>query len=185
MQGVAAGSGYIWNSLSFWVNQNHFPNLPRHFQTADLMDWHAEVILMLFANEFIAEGKIKNPWPSQIFSKCWKSPLVNLLLVPPSFLWQWDQTWALASPLLWISAPQKSFLLLNLLDYLLTSYPHQRVSGHCVLSLCGIFHFCADVFWMEGFYLVDSQHHIYKEEKGKTSNIKIMHNEMMKTSASN
>lgn len=127
----------------------------------------------------LADKKLKYfGWPSQIFFKGWKLPLVNLLLVQPSFLWQWDQTWVLAFPSLWISAPQKSLLLLNLLDYLLTSYPHQRVSGCCVLFLCGIFHFCADVFWMEGFYLVDSQHRIYKKEKGKTSNSKVIHNEI-------
>lgn len=32
MQGVVTGSGDIWNSLNFWINQNHLPNLPHIFR---------------------------------------------------------------------------------------------------------------------------------------------------------
>lgn len=156
MQGVVACSDYIWNSeLRRTISLSHPFFSACRFNGLTCRS-HLNVTCKWFLSQ---QAGYKIQVQAKYSVKCWESPLVDWPLVQPSFLWQWDQPWALASPSLWASAPQKSELLLNLLDCLLTSCPKHRVSHCCGLSLGGIFHFCADVFWVEGFYPVDSQHH--------------------------
>lgn len=155
-QGAVACSGYIWNSeLGRTISLTHHIFSACRFNGLTCRSYFNTICKWFLSQQ--AGYKIHGQ--AKYFVKCWESPLVDSLLVQPSFPWQWDLPWALASPSLWISAPQKPELPLNPLHCLLTSCPKHRVSYCCGLSLGGIFHSCADVFWVEGFYPVDSQHH--------------------------